>query len=260
MANTPELTPFDELMQQAQVANGAGYYASANNFYNQAFDLVGDPAIADPLDTVRAARGAYETSFRLGVGASDLEEWRSETAVALDSALRAIDPHGIEGILLSPTDLPKEAHPTLRELIQTNTVLGKVTMRQAISRERGSLLGRRSVGAGAEATILNHLREAGQLLPVVEGDGPIDQYRINWEFPAATAERLYGSRRAAAKIAAQALRHARLSESPQLPTSAGLPEEARAAAASRARKRALTAAGALVLPRADVLSLAAKAL
>jgi hypothetical protein len=260
MTHTPDITPFDEFMQQAQVANGAGYYATANGFYNQAFDLVRDPAVADPLDTVRAARGAYETSFRLGVGVSDLEEWREETAVALDSALRAIDPRGVEGILLSPTDLPKETHSALRELIQTNTIIGKITLRQAISRERGSLLGRRSVGAGAEATILDHLRQSGQLLPVVEDDGPTDQYRINWEFPAATAERLYGSRWAAAKIAAQALRHARLSESPQLPTNAGLPEAARAAAASRARKRALAAAGALVLPRTEVLSLAARAL
>jgi hypothetical protein len=249
----------EALMLQAQSANGQGEFEQAYGDYGLAYELA-KHATEQPdwLTVTRAARGAYETGHRIGVVGAGLEHWRNETIEALDSAAQHA---GLaKGDLAIGTVLTDEHdREVVREMIQTNTVIGKITLRDAVRRERGHDFGRTMVGSGAEQTIIDSLREAERLLPLVEGKGPIDQYRINWHTPAVFGERLYGSRMCAARIAGQAVRYASLSESPKLPTSAGLPEDGRREAASRARKRSLAAAAAIALPRDEVLMLAAKA-
>jgi hypothetical protein len=248
----------ETLMLKAQSANSQGHFEQAYGAYGHAYELAYQAEEPDWLSVTRAARGAYETGHRIGVAGSGLEHWRTETVTALDNAFTDAG--------LSKADLAtgtvvtdRQDRLVVREAIQTNTIIGKITLRHAVRRERGHDFGRTMVGSGAEQTIIGSLREAERLLPLVEGKGPIDQYRINWHTPAVFGERLYGSRMRAARIAGQAVRYANLSESPKLPTSAELPEDGRRAAASRARKRSLAAVAAIALPRDEVLMLAVKA-
>ena len=249
---------FDALMAKAQMANGIGEFDTAFTTYGYAFEIASQVDTPDWLKVTRAARGAYETGHRVGVMGSGLEYWRDETTTALDTAAKKV---GLNEADLATGAALVDPHDRLivREMIQTNTVIGKITLRDAVRRERGHEFGRAMVGEGAERTIVDSLREAGRLLPLVEGEGPIDQYRINWHTPAVFGERLYGSRLKAVRIAGQAVRYAGLSESPTLPTNAGLPEDARRAAVSRARKRSVAAMGAVMLPRDEALALASKA-
>jgi hypothetical protein len=247
---------FDELMTDAQVAYGEGNLQAASGLYSTAYDVAVQDRPPDWPDVTRAARGVFEATYRLDPNADDLSRWRQATVQASDNVVEGIVGRQAWTIAdlkdLNPAQL-KNAREPLRELIQTHTILGKVVLRQMISKE----LQTGTVSDAEKNSMFYSLRLASNMLPYVEGkDGPIDQYRINLQCPWFYAERLYGLRDTSLRIAAQAVRDCRLSESPALPTAANISDGHRRESRQRAEKRALSMIGSSVVPRPVVLRIA----
>ena len=249
---------FDILMTNAQLAYGNGDLTTSADLYAGAYDMA---KIANPtnwMDATRAARGAFESRYRLNANEGDLTQWRRYTVGAMENVVANIvgcEEWTIANLrAFSSAELQGVREP-LREVVQTNTVLGKIGLRRLISGERQTA----NIDSADKDSMFYNLRLAGNILQFVEDkDSPIDQYRINWECPAFYAQRLYGSRAASVGIAVQAAMHWRLSESLALPTAANISEEHRATSRHRAKGRAMSMAASTLLPRRAVLAIASR--
>jgi hypothetical protein len=249
---------FDATMRSAQEAYGAGRFLTAEAGYADAFHLARAEEPPNYLGATRAARGALESRHRQGF--TDGERtvlWHDRTADSLSLASRyaSLDLR-VEVDDLYSDGSPAGAYDLVRESIQTRTVLAKLVLRKAIGLE---LYGAQA-DEGELSDMLEGVRAAMKHLRIVERGGPIDQYRINLFCPVLPfAERLHGSWRKGVWAAVKALRYARQSESPKLLTAAGLGEEHRRQAVTKATKRAGAALLACFAPRSVALQLGARA-
>ena len=244
-------------MTTGQTFYNLGQFGEAAAVYESAYYRVADEQEPDWLNITRAARGVFEAKHRIGDEPASVNPWRARTLEAVDSTVTAAigrDEWEPADLLELDQQTVQGSREALREVIQTKTVVHKVDLRDLIRTE----LETGTIDANLKDATLTGLEVAGNLLPLVEGNGPIDQYRINWESPGFFGQCLYGSRAEAREIARQARRHWRLSESPELPTAANISEEYTAKAQRRARLRAMAMTGSLVLPRYVVLNVANK--
>lgn len=209
-------------MRQAQDLHNKGGFAKAEELWSAAAEIA-----PDPIERGRAIRGNAASLHQLG-----------RDALAM---VRAEQAHGIHEACVEASSQPANPNHirSLRELAQSESVLGRFVVREVAVQELTGILTVGEARANAERGLILLDSALFDITKVEKITQQPDQYRINATGHAAMAHALYGEPDAAAVLAREARHIAWRSESG--PTSANISTKHQLRAKTHAVVRAYTA-------------------